>query len=70
MEPTSRQVLTYEQSAGRGSISVRHLARLLAAGEGPPVVKLGVRRRGIFADDLEVWLLARRGPTLGRATTA
>ena len=46
-----------EQRMGR---SVRHLERMIAVGEGPPIIKLGPRAVGIAEDDGEVWLASRR----------
>jgi hypothetical protein len=51
---------TKKQFAKQAGVSVRHLERLLAAGEGPPIVQLGVRRKGIADDDGETWLRSRR----------
>ena len=46
-----------EQRMGR---SVRHLERMIAIGEGPPIIKLGPRAVGIAEDDGEAWLASRR----------
>jgi predicted DNA-binding transcriptional regulator AlpA len=46
-----------EQRLGR---TVRHLERLLARGEGPPVVRLGPRAVGIDEADGEAWIASRR----------
>ncbi len=40
--------------------SVRHLERMIAVGEGPPIIKLGPRAVGIAEDDGEAWLASRR----------
>ncbi len=56
------QVLTYDQAARRAGIVRRSLERLLAKGEGPAIVRISERRRGILESDLEEWLLARRRP--------
>jgi hypothetical protein len=53
-------VLTKKEAAKRGNISVRHLERLIASGEGPPLVLLGPRRVGIIEEDNDAWLRARR----------
>jgi len=55
-----KTILTKKQFAERAGVSVRHLERLFAAGEGPPIVQLGVRRKGIADDDGEMWLHSRR----------
>ena len=46
-----------EQRMGR---SVRHLERMIAIGEGPPIIKLGPRAVGIAEDDGDAWLASRR----------
>jgi predicted DNA-binding transcriptional regulator AlpA len=46
-----------EERMGR---SVRHLERMIAVGEGPPIIKLGPRAVGIAEDDGEAWLASRR----------
>jgi predicted DNA-binding transcriptional regulator AlpA len=46
-----------EQRMGR---SVRHLERMIAIGEGPPIIKLGPRAVGIDDDDGDVWIESRR----------
>jgi predicted DNA-binding transcriptional regulator AlpA len=40
--------------------SVRHLERLIAAGDGPPIIRLGPRAIGIDEIDGEAWLATRR----------
>jgi predicted DNA-binding transcriptional regulator AlpA len=64
------QVLTFEQCAGRAGYSLRHFERLLSRGEGPAVVKLGVRRRGVLESDMDAWILARRQPAPSQSTAA
>jgi hypothetical protein len=54
------QVLTFDEAAKRASLTRRSIERLLSIGEGPAVVSLGKRRRGILDCDLENWLLTRR----------
>ena len=56
------RVLNYEEAAGRMGIVRRSLERLIANGEGPNVVFLSQRRRGILEADFEEWLLSRRRP--------
>jgi predicted DNA-binding transcriptional regulator AlpA len=55
-----KKILTKKQSAERIGRSVRHLERLLAVGEGPPVVRLGARAVGIDEGDLDAWIASRR----------
>jgi hypothetical protein len=54
------QVITYQEAAERAGIVRRSLERLIAKGEGPAVVHVSIRRRGILEHDLEAWLLSRR----------
>lgn len=63
------QVLSYDQAAARAGIVRRTLERLISVGEGPAVVNISARRRGILVADLEAWLLKRRRPAPGRAGT-
>jgi predicted DNA-binding transcriptional regulator AlpA len=68
------RILSKKQSAARINRSERHLERLLAAGEGPPVIRLGARAVGIDEDDLAAWIAKRRvvppGWQDGQATAA
>jgi hypothetical protein len=60
------RVLDYDEAAKRaGYKNRRSLERLFAIGEGPAIVILGKRRRGILDTDLEKWLLTRRRPAPG-----
>jgi predicted DNA-binding transcriptional regulator AlpA len=54
------QVLSYDEAAKRANLVRRSLERRIAIGEGPAVIHLGKRRRGILESDLEAWLTARR----------
>jgi hypothetical protein len=42
------------------------MKRLLAAGEGPPLVQLTKKRVGVFESDLYAWLKKRRRACLER----
>jgi predicted DNA-binding transcriptional regulator AlpA len=53
-------VLSYDEAARRAGIVRRSLERLIAEGEGPAVIHISQRRRGILEADLEAWLLSRR----------
>lgn len=55
-----KTILTKKQFAQRMGRSVRHLERLLATGEGPPVIRLGARAVGIDETDGDAWLASRR----------
>ncbi len=54
------RILRYEEAAERAGLVRRSLERLIAAGEGPSVVHVSQRRRGILESDFENWLLSRR----------
>ena len=54
------KILTKKQFADRIGRSVRHLERLISDGEGPPIVRTGVRAVGIDEADGERWIAARR----------
>jgi predicted DNA-binding transcriptional regulator AlpA len=58
----SVQILSYNQAAARIGVVRRTLERLISRGEGPPVVDLSPRRRGIIASDLDIWIQKRRRP--------
>lgn len=53
------EVMPYEKAALKVGYSTKHLERLIKAGVGPRVTKLGPRRRGIRADHFREWLDAR-----------
>jgi predicted DNA-binding transcriptional regulator AlpA len=55
-----RRIITKKEFAKRMGRSVRHLERMIAVGEGPPIIKLGPRAVGIAEDDGEAWLASRR----------
>jgi predicted DNA-binding transcriptional regulator AlpA len=55
-----RTIQSKKKFAARCGISVRHLERLNALGEGPPLIQLGPRRVGIADDDGDAWLASRR----------
>ena len=64
------QVLSYDQAAARAGIVRRTLERMISVGEGPAVIKISRRRRGILETDLEDWLLKRRRPAPREASAA
>lgn len=61
------KVLSYDKAAETAGFVRRTLERLIAVGEGPPVIHISVRRRGILDSDLEEWLLKRRRLPPGEA---
>jgi predicted DNA-binding transcriptional regulator AlpA len=54
------RVLSYDEAASRANIVRRSLERLISRGEGPSIVHISARRRGVLESDLERWLLSRR----------
>lgn len=54
----SVDVLTLEEAAGALRVSQRHLHKIMADGNGPPVVRLG-RRKLIMRETLQQWLMSR-----------
>jgi excisionase family DNA binding protein len=54
----SVDVLTLEEAAGALRVSQRHLHKIMADGNGPPVVRLG-RRKLIRRETLQQWLMSR-----------
>jgi predicted DNA-binding transcriptional regulator AlpA len=62
-------VLSFTEAAKRAGIARRSLERLIANGEGPSVVHISTRRRGILEADYEKWLLSRRRAAPGDQTS-
>jgi hypothetical protein len=56
------RVLSYDEAAGRANIARRTLERFISTGEGPAIIHIGQRRRGVLEADLEIWLRSRRHP--------
>ncbi|HEV7911370.1 MAG TPA: helix-turn-helix domain-containing protein [Methylocella sp.] len=54
------QILSYDEAAKRIGLVRRSLERLISTGEGPAVIHISPRRRGIAESDLERWAMARR----------
>jgi excisionase family DNA binding protein len=52
------EAVTIAEAADLIRVSRRHLQKLMASGDGPPVVQLG-RRKIIRLDALRHWLVAR-----------
>jgi hypothetical protein len=57
---TALTVYTYNQAAAITGVARRTLERLIALGQGPAIVELSPRRRGILESDLITWLHKRR----------
>jgi excisionase family DNA binding protein len=56
LENASVDALTLEEAAGVLRVSQRHLHKIMADGNGPPVVRSG-RRKVIRREALQQWLL-------------
>jgi predicted DNA-binding transcriptional regulator AlpA len=63
------QILDYDAAAKRIGLVRRSLERLISTGEGPAVIHLGKRRRGIADTDLDAWIRARRHAPPGEAAS-
>jgi hypothetical protein len=63
-------IISYREAAERAGIVRRSLERLIARGEGPAVVYISQRRRGILDCDLDKWLLSRRRLPPGETASA
>jgi predicted DNA-binding transcriptional regulator AlpA len=59
------RVLNYDECAARAGIVRRTFERQIEAGQGPAVVEITSRRRGVLESDFAEWLLARRRPVRG-----
>jgi hypothetical protein len=57
---TALTVYSYNQAAAITGLARRTLERLIALGEGPAIIELSPRRRGILETDLITWLQKRR----------
>ena len=57
---TALTVYSYNQAATITGLARRTLERLIALGEGPAIIELSPRRRGILKSDLISWLHKRR----------
>jgi predicted DNA-binding transcriptional regulator AlpA len=54
------KLLSKKELAERIGRTTRHVERLISGGEGPPVIKLGVRAIGFDENDVAAWIAARR----------
>lgn len=62
------QVLDYSEAAKRAGIVRRTLERLIKKGEGPAIIQISIRRKGVLESDLEAWLNAKRHDSTGAIT--
>ena len=56
------RVISFDEAAVRAGFSRRTLERLISVGEGPAVISLSARRKGILESDHDNWLTSRRRP--------
>jgi predicted DNA-binding transcriptional regulator AlpA len=64
---TALTVYSYNQAAAITGLARRTLERLIALGEGPAIIELSPRRRGILESDLQIWIQRRRRSPPGEA---
>ena len=57
---TALTVYSLNQVAAITGLARRTVERLIAVGEGPAIIELSPRRRGILESDLIIWLHKRR----------
>jgi hypothetical protein len=57
---TALTLYTYNQAAAITGLSRRTIERLIALGQGPAIIELSPRRRGVLKSDLVSWLHKRR----------
>jgi predicted DNA-binding transcriptional regulator AlpA len=65
--PAASKVLRFAEVAEAAGISISTLRREIARGNGPEVVVLSPRRKGVRIDDYRRWL-ARRILTMNKPT--
>lgn len=61
------RVLSFTEAAESAGINRRTFERLIAAGEGPTIVHMSERRRGVLDVDLNTWLMGRRHAAPGES---
>ena len=64
------RVISFEEAAGRAGFVRRTLQWMIDKGEGPTIVHVTSRRRGILEADFEAWLLSRRHPAPGEVDSS
>jgi predicted DNA-binding transcriptional regulator AlpA len=55
-----KKIISKKQLAERIGRSTRHIERMVSEGEGPPVIRIGVRAIGFDEDDVNAWIESRR----------
>jgi hypothetical protein len=63
-------VRSYQWCADYFGVSLRTWKRLLAKGEGPPVIETSARGRGHDDGDIETWKRRRKRPTSAKRIAA
>ena len=56
----ARKLISVREFAAQIGRSVRHVERLISDGEGPPIVRVGVRAIAIDEVDADNWIESRR----------
>ncbi len=54
------KILPGKECAVRALISLRQWQRILARGDGPPIVEISAQRSGCIESDFEEWVRSRR----------
>jgi hypothetical protein len=68
---TPDYILDFEECSDRLDVCLRTFRRAIDRGEGPPVVWITERRRGVLASDFMGWIKSRRvGPDIGQIAIA
>jgi hypothetical protein len=60
-------VYSYNEAAKLVGVARRTLERLIAVGQGPAIIELSPRRRGILESDLISWLHTHRRDAPGQS---
>jgi hypothetical protein len=64
-------ILDFEECSDRLDVCLRTFRRAIERGEGPPVVMITERRRGVLQSDFMAWIKSRRvGPEIGQIVRA
>jgi hypothetical protein len=60
-------ILDFGECSDRLNVCLRTFQRVIASGEGPPVVTITKWRQGVLQSDFTAWLKSRRvGPEIGQ----
>jgi hypothetical protein len=58
--PPPDHVLEHRECSRRFNCCLRTWQRILAEGQGPPVIEISAHRRGVLESDFYAWLATRR----------